>query len=167
MDSILSYNGVVTVISRVNGKVTSQKQYNSGTDKLFEAYARALSGQPIQSFIPTYVDLGTGDGDFFKSVLKNKVPITVTYVSKTETVYDVSYDYPSPFTRISATFTKHMTDNSPTPDLIGRLETSNGDVLATVEIKGLGNSLSKLGSGTQLILLWDLYVTNDSEEGDK
>lgn len=160
MNNLFSYNGIVTVATQINNKIISRTKYhNTGTKKLFEAYARALSGQPIPSLIPSYIDMGNGE----HSILKNKLPITVTYMGGQDNVYDVSYDYDSPFTRVSAILTKNMMATATTipENVIAKLETTDGTVLAEVELLTLGNTIKNLGNGIQLILLWDLYVVNE------
>jgi hypothetical protein len=161
MNSSFSYNGVVTLVTKVGDKTKIQKFHNNGTDKLFEAYARALAGQSIHSLLPSHLNLGIVSGETFNSTLGNRVPVTVTYVSATEIAYDVSYDYGVPYTRVSTILTKNMMKDSINGDLTARLETPDGNVLAEVLIPGLGDTLKNIGRGIQLILLWDLYIVND------
>lgn len=166
MNDLFSYTGIVTVVTQINNKpISKTKFHNTGTKKLFEAYARALSGQPIQSLIPAHIDIGKEEGLKFDSILKNKIPATVTYVAGQENVYDVAYEYDSPFTRVSTVLTKNMVDTSKgvPNNVLARLETADGTTLAEVELSNLGNTMKTLGIGIQLIILWDLYVVNEQE----
>jgi hypothetical protein len=172
MNDSFSYKGVVTVAPMVGGRIVSQKYYNSGTSHLFEAYAKALAGYSIEGFIPYSIDLCVASADTLEasdvghlaSVLTAPVPVTLTYHSGTSVVYDKAYNYGSPFTRAQILLTKNDVDFIVGDDLIARLMSSSNKTLAYVEIPGLGKTLKGMGAGIQLILLWDLYVTNESED---
>lgn len=170
MTDKLSYNGLVTLIHRVNNTIVSKKYYNSGTNNLFEAYARALCGQSISRFIPNHIDVGTvdkGDKGTFSSVVKNGVtiPITLTYKDGgiDGGVYLDTDDTTSvPYCRVSAVLFPEMFDNKlqSTDTLHIALKSDSDTILAEVNVDGLAEAITYTTSGIQLLLLWDLYVTN-------
>lgn len=164
MNNKFSYNGVVTLIERVNNKTVSKKYYNNGTETLFEAYARALSGQSINNFIPQYINMYSVSVDDGRETLitNNPIPVMVSYKEKNTD----GGEYDVPYIRISVVILKSMvnlTNNDPIRlKLCCSSNRTNDKELAVVDIPNLATTISPMSTGVQLILLWDLYVSNDT-----
>jgi hypothetical protein len=173
MNEKLLYNGVVTLIHKVGNRVTSKKYYNNGTNRLFEAYARALCGQSINNFTPKYVDIGkmetigiTNTETQFSSVIKDNIDIPVFTTYK-----DVDIDggeYGVPYCRVNIMLSHNMFNSEVlegTTTLTLKLKSSTDDesVLATTEVANLSSDIISATNGTQLIVLWDLYINNVKE----
>lgn len=179
MNDRFSYNGVVTLIHKVGGKIISKEYHNSGSQRLFEAYARALSGQDISDFIPRCVRIynvsqpsGSGIDTIYKSeVTKNAIPIMVTYRSG-EDEGDI---IKRPHTRVTGVIQKNMIDSSISSDngeiqLYSSKTDLAGKELASLEVPSLITDIKSMTAGTQYILVWDLYVENNTKTidgGDK
>jgi hypothetical protein len=171
MNDRFSYSGVVTLIHKVAGKTISKEYHNSGSQRLFEAYARALSGQDISDFIPRCVRIynvrqvpENGVVNTYKSeATKNSIPIMVTYRSGEEDGATIK----RPHTRVTGIFQKNMIDDS-TPNGNGEIQLYSsktdlsGRELASLEIPSLINDIKSMTDGAQYILVWDLYVENDT-----
>lgn len=164
MNSNFEYIGKVTLKMLHKGKTICTQHLNSGTDSLFKAYAKALSGQDITSYLPSYINIGFEDGDEFTSLLRNTGGISVvrTYTEQ-----------PIPSTRITITLTSSMfntnapagTDKLQLRLLNKRSSTLSEYTLAKVTLDDNATSTFKqvLGSspsGTQIIIVWDLCVEN-------
>ena len=173
MDSNSIYSGVVTLLSRVGNKTVATKHYNHGTNRLFEAYARALAGQSINNYIPRYIHVfGEYNGNEI-GVCKTPIPLLVSYKSADAD----GGNYGAPYLRTSTVLTKGMLKdissgwgdtfvlrlyNAVNP--IDATEPATDTMLAEVSIEGLKEAISNMTPGVQLILLWDLYVTNKPDE---
>lgn len=168
MNERLVYNGVVTLIQKFKDRVVSKRYHNSGENHLFEAYARALCGQTINSFIPKFIDVGVvSDGGEFQSVVKSGVTIPVLASYKSANTDGGNYGVP--YCRVSVTMLSNMFDGVETDsELHLQLKSShtNDNILATVMVNELSSAITSTTSGIQLILLWDLYITNENSEGD-
>ena len=165
MNEKLSYNGIVTLVHRVNNRIVSKKYYNNGTNNLFEAYARALCGQSIDRFIPKHLDVGTGSGKTFTSIVKNEVsiPVTITYKdSGSDGGEYADIDGTAvPYCRVSVVLFPDMFTKVANTDTLTIVLKSEKDLaLAEVDVGGLSAAINDTTSGIQLLLLWDLYVTN-------
>lgn len=167
MNSNLSYKGVVTLATKLGDKTIEKKVYNNGTNLLFELYARALAGQQVSLLIPSYIDVGGVrdiDGvDIYESHTKESLPVIVTYLDKVR-ADEGGYSYGVPFTRVEAILTRNMFneylgDNTK----VIRLMSSDNRELALVNVEDLGNTIKTLIAGTQMIVVWDLYVTNKEQ----
>ena len=160
MHNKFAYQGTVTLVTRINNQIISKKYYNNGTEYLFEAYARAISNQPINSFIPTKLDIGI-NGSTFTSKLRNKLDVVVNYQAKDTD----GGDYGVSYTRISVVITKDAFLSTSDADVLTlRLESSTGVPLAHVLMDAdFNNTIKSMSQGVQLILLWDLYITNKEE----
>ena len=167
MNDKFSYTGVVTLVERVNNKIVSKRYYNNGENRLFEAYARALSGQPITNYIPQYINIFDSDDN---QVNTNPIPVIVNY-KDTDTD---GGNYGVPYTRVSVIILKNMinikTSNSETETEGEKIKlysssTANEDtLLASTNINGILGTINGMASGVQLIVLWDLYVKNGGNE---
>ena len=160
MNSNFSYNGVVTIVERVNNKTVSRKCYNHGTSRLFEAYSRALAGQPINNYIPQYIAITDVNGN---NILNQAIPIIISY----KDINEDGGDYGVPYNRISTVLLKSMFSNIPIDKWKLKLKNSNNlnsdtDILAEVTTPDdtLSKSVDNMASSVQLTLLWDLYVSN-------
>lgn len=172
MNIVMSYNGVVTMTTKRMGKEITTKYLNSGTNTLFEAYARALAGQPINDILPTYMDLGIeidegGDATVrYQSAIKERIPVVVTYVSPNSLVSGShGYDYGVPFTRVEAVLNRNMFSNANgvnTIKLLGGFKSDYAE-LAKITINP-DIKPEELLSGTQIIIVWDLFVKNKSSQ---
>ena len=163
---------MVTLIQRVNNRVVSKKYHNKGEYRLFEAYARALSGQSISRFIPKQLDAGivSVDGNTHEEVFSTKVRngVTIPVLTSYKEGGTDGGDYKDggvsvPYCRVSVTLFSDMFDLSDVDEgdtLRIRLKSSNNNVLAGVDVPGLAKAVKDTSSGIQLLLLWDLYVTN-------
>jgi hypothetical protein len=172
MNDSIVYNGVVTLIHRVNNKVVSKRCYNSGTINLFEAFIRAICGQSIDRFQPKKIDIGFMEEGEFVSKVKNGVDIPVVVTYKDAGTDGGNYESPFgqhslkvPYCRVSVALFTDMMQNvqslgSNENALTVVLKSSNDDILASVNVEGLVEALTAATSGVQLLLLWDLYVTN-------
>ena len=169
MNENLSYNGAITLIHRFNNKEVSRKFYNKGTINLFEAYARAMCGQSISRFLPSTLDVGSIQEGEFITKIKNGVTIPVLTTYKSEgTDGGVYKDNPNdnssptvPYCRVSATLFSDMFNAiSESEQLIIVLKSRDGNSLAEVNVSGLSEAIAQASSTIQLVLLWDLYITN-------
>ncbi len=171
MNNSFSYNGVVTLVQRVDGKEVSKTYHNNGTEQLFELFARAMVGQTVTEMSPTHIDVLIKDDktNKFNSVLKNKISIITSYKNKDSDggLYGV------PYCRISLVLLKNMfntelfkRDDSLTLEL---KSSYNDDVitLAYVNVNGMAKTILDMSPAIQLILLWDLYITNPQNESTK
>lgn len=181
MKESLTYTGVVSLNLKKNGKTITKKFYNHGETLLFEAYARAMAGYPIDNLIPAYIDIGHWDdrNQTFSSHLRTTVPVVTTLVTKSDT--SEGYNYGVPFTRVEAVliptvFTDKLSDDTTEePTNLVQLKCSlqsATNILASVPIgvgesdeDGLAKIVSELPMGAQLILVWDLYVDNKETGG--
>ena len=164
MYSNLSYNGEVTIITKMGHKTISNKYYNNGTNLLFEVYARALTGQNVSSLIPAYIDIvrvqTIDDTTTYTQCLRDMAPVIVTYVDKVR-ANEKGYTYGVPFTRVEAILTKNMfTSEFSDGDIHIQLKTSSENLLASLHVDGLYDGVNNMTDGTQMIVVWDLYVTN-------
>lgn len=173
MNNVSQYYGVVTLelLSKNKRKLLS-RQLNEGTINLFSAYAAALTGQNISNLVPNTVDIGGFSEDAngkiilnsFESVLNTTGALaSVVYVSDTE---DESYkSYGVPFTRVTTSITSLMIVTDVTNDDYLVLKSYSNKILATIKISDeLAILLNELSDGSQFIVIWDLYVTNKSNE---
>ena len=162
MNDELYYTGIINVNSKFKDKVITRKYYNNGTNKLFEIYARALSGQNVESMIPYYIDVEDSSG---KSQLNSPVPVVVIYNDGSGYDYGTSSSN-NPFTRVEALMTKQMLHqdviNSADSSEISKfvLKTINNETLAFSDVENFVSSVKNLVSGTQMIITWDLFITN-------
>lgn len=151
-----SYNGCVQIIQTLNGSTTIDKYYNNGTNILFEAYARALTGLNIRDFVPNYIELYK-EG---KKISHISIPVIVTYKDKDTD----GGNYGVPYTRVTAVVLNSMvsTDESTGNDIMTlKLYSSASDTeLASVPVTGLYGILQGITSGVQVSIMWDLYVSN-------
>lgn len=165
MNSSLSYNGIVTIVTKMGDKIVNKRYHNNGTTLLFELYARALAGQGVSRILPSYIDFGTvqSDGTTYESGIKNSAPVIVTYVDK---VNGAAAEYPYnkvPVTRVEAIVTKNMFEVGKLSGLnTVQLRTHDGRVLAQVSVANIGASIQTIPAGAQMIVVWDLYVDNNS-----
>ena len=157
-----SYNGCVQIVQTFNGSTTIDKHYNNGTKRLFEAYARALTGLNISEFVPKYITLNIGD------TLISHIPIPVIVTYK-----DTNTDggkYKVPYTRVTAVVLQSMvstnllTDSS-TVTLKLHSSSASESELAEVDVAGLSDILKDITSGVQVAIVWDLYVSNSKSDG--
>ena len=159
-----SYNGCVQIIQTLNGSTTIDKYYNNGTNRLFEAYSRALTGLNIRDFVPKYITLNIGD----EEISHIPIPVIVTYK-------DADTDggnYGVPYTRVTAVVLNSMvstdtpTDNpTVTLKLYSSSSTTSDTELALVDVTGLYNILENITAGVQVSIMWDLYVSNVTSDG--
>lgn len=171
MNEKLSYSGVVTIIHRVNNKIVSEKHYNNGTINLFEAYARALCGQSIDRFIPKRLDVGIVNSGTFATKVKSGVtiPVLTTYKSGGTDggeYQDGKYtEVNVPYCRVSTTLATDMFENiDEASELTVILKSASDLDIAEVNVDGLASAIKDASSGIQLLLVWDLYVTNTPTE---
>jgi hypothetical protein len=169
MNEKLSYNGLVTLLHRVNNNIVSQKYYNSGTKHLFEAYARALCGQSISRFIPRHLDVGIIKDGTFNTKVKNGVTIPVTVTYKDGGIDGGNYTDKDgktmvPYCRVSAVLFPDMFDGVTEGDTLTIALMADEVSLAEVTVDGLSDAINDTSAGIQLLLLWDLYVTNGGSE---
>lgn len=158
MNNFFSYNGVVTLSTRVNGKTINKTHYNSGSTTLFEAYARALAGQNISSFLPKSIDMKKPDNS---SILRSAVDVLAAY----KPMNSDGANYGVPYVRLSAVLSKNafVSGVSGIPEntaITLILNSMSGASLATVESAEILEDIKSLATGVQMILSWDLYVTN-------
>lgn len=162
MNSNFGYTGRVTLKTVYNKKIVHTQYFNSGTELLFKAYAMALSGQGIKSYLPAYINIYNEKDE---SVLNktNGISIVRTYA---EPEID---DKTTPCTRITITLTNSMfnngfaNSNSLRLDLLAPPTTDSTNTLASVEIANNDVDVFKsaiTNAGSQLIIVWDLYVEN-------
>ena len=173
MNSNFGYTGKVTFKSIFKGRTISTQYFNNGTSLLFEAYARALSGQNISEVLPAYLNIYYTKDTETHSFLRNSKGAGV--------VRTVDRDEDGKLlTRLSVSIIRDMMD-------IDDLETSNGvsvelqlltdilpttgaqGVLATVDVDNpeeFTTSMLETPYGIQFIIVWDLYVDNINKEGD-
>ena len=166
MDNKFNYTGKVTVKSIFRDKVISTQHYNSGTIELFQVYAKALTGQSITNFLPSYIDVEVSKdgGNSYNSCLVSDKGVSVvrSYV-----------DLPSPCARFTTTLTNDMFNSNTFQNLSAMrfcLKTSplpvsrEQQVLAKISIDLSDNDSpfesNGIPSGTQIIIVWDLYVEN-------
>ena len=167
MNEKLTYNGVVTLIHRLNNQIVSKKYYNNGTSHLFEAYTRALCGQSIQNFIPKRINVVRSDSS--SAVIPGvTIPILLSYKDADTD----GADYGQPYCRVSINLLSSMFDSSLRngEQLKVQLISTGGMVLAEVMVDGLAGAINSASAGIQLIMLWDLYVDNEtpnSRQGDE
>ena len=166
--------GKVTLKTMCKDKVICTQHFNSGSDTLFKAYALAMSGQDVSHYLPTYINIGEyiPQTEKFTSMLQNETGVSVvrTYVE----------DSKGHCTRITITLTNNMFKTSATDMdensviqirlLSGRTE-EDSSILATLNLADIDdddiqnktdflNTISTTPTGTQLIIVWDLYITN-------
>lgn len=152
-----SYNGCVQIIQTLNGSTTIDKHYNNGTNRLFEAYARALTGLNIRDFVPNYIELYK-EG---KKISHISIPVIVTYK-------DADTDggnYGVPYTRVTAVVLSSMVSHEELADnstvTLKLYSSSTSDLeLASVDVTGLSDILKNITAGVQVSIMWDLYVSN-------
>jgi hypothetical protein len=156
-----SYNGCVQIIQTLNGSTTIDKHYNNGTNILFEAYSRALTGLNIRDFVPKYITLSLGD----TKISHTSIPVIVTYKEPNTD----GGKYGVPYTRVTAVVLNSMvsTDASTDNDTVTlKLYSSISDTeLASVDVTGLYGILQGITSGVQVSIMWDLYVSNPISDG--
>ena len=158
----LQYNGTITINKIVNGKTLKSKTFNSGTDLLFKTYALALQGQNIDNLLPTYIDIKSGD----KSILNSNGISVVRSVlleeekenSENEAGVDEKIGTKVPCTRISASILASTINTNSKDNFTISLETPTREQLAYATIPN--EILANITSGTQLLIVWDLYVHN-------
>ena len=166
MNSNFSYTGKVTVKSIFKDRVITSQHFNNGTVDLFQTYAKALSGQDITDFLPSYIDVEVFNGSTYDTCMRSQTGVSVvrSYV-----------DGESPCARFTTTMTNSMFNTSKiqsTTPIRLCLKTSplpfkegQQQVLATIDtgLDGLPTIIKDSPTGTQIIIVWDLYV--DNEEG--
>lgn len=161
MNNCFSYNGIVTLSTRVNGKTINKTHYNSGSTTLFEAYARTLAGQNISSFLPKSIDMKADDD----SILRSAVDVLAAY----KPMNSDGANYGVPYVRLSAVLSKNafVSDVRDVPDgtmITLILNSMSGASLATVKSAEILEDIKSLATGVQMILSWDLYVTNKESD---
>lgn len=177
MTNSLSYSGVVTLIKKVAGKTLSRTFYNNGTNRLFEAYARAISGQNIDKFIPQYVRVyetysQEHNGEIVEvkeERTRNPIPIVINYMSDNDS--EANFDVP--YARISVVILKNMIDlptnlNSEhwaTLELYSSSVGGDATKLAAVTVDDLLESVKEMTGGAQILIQWDLCILNATEGG--
>lgn len=171
MNNDFGYIGKVTLKTIHNDKVIHTEYYNRGTYSLFTAYAMAMAGNDISYWLPSYVDVGVYDkAGVFNTALRasNGVSVVRTFVINNGT----------PITRISVTLTNDMiSSNVGAGNVVLRLlsfgkdkSVPNNNILAELTLdvdksEEFWENISHTPNGQQLILLWDLQVTNKSAGG--
>lgn len=153
MTNNFTYNGKVTLRIKHKDKILIERLVNNGTNDLFKAYAMALAGQDITQFLPTYIDVV--DNNSISCLTTNGVSVNTIYGANEELYNGV------PYTRVSANITGAIIANTSVSRL--KLRALNGLELASVDISALSNIFGAISSGTQLLIVWDLYITNDNE----
>jgi hypothetical protein len=154
--------------------VFKSQVFNKGTNNLFRLYAMALAGQDITLMLPMHFDIIVEkvDGDTIKeskSCLSNN---KINLVRTMESNGNNSLYGGVPFTRLSA----HITNSA-----INSSELKNNDYnrVYLVVIDPYGTELAKvelnesqrttfadITIGTQLLIVWDLYITNTESKGE-
>ena len=174
MNSNVNYTGVVTLKLKYKDRVIHAKHFNSGTDTLLKTYAKALAGYSIESFLPTYFNVGYMNGTEFHSVLTPTIGASVvrSYVDDESKPKDAEG-----CTRITVTLSRNMINVNALGDSQNIRCTLNsspheyspmGTMLAYVdfeddEASDFLNMLQTTTAGTQLIIVWDLFVVNSKE----
>lgn len=181
MTNKFSYSGRVTLIHKIGDKAVSKSYHNRGEQGLFEAYARAISGQDISKFIPKYIRIFTKESlgpdnnsnvetNYGIEVTKNPIPVSVVYkddaYNTTSNDGNTNQDYSGPFARVSGIITKSMInsdikDGTAVLELYSSKVVSSDTKLATIEIDNLFADVSTMSSGAHYIILWDLFVQNN------
>lgn len=181
MTNKFSYNGIVTLVYKIGEKAVSKSYHNKGEHSLFEAYARAISGQNVSQFTPKYIRVFTAveiedEGaqnvvtTYGEEATKNPIPVSVVYMDGTDaTKLDTrgtDYEYVGPYARVSGIITKNMvnsgiTTGSAVLELLSSKETTSDSKLATIVIENFFDDIKTMSSGAHFIILWDLYVQND------
>lgn len=152
----LQYTGNITINKIVNGKTLKSTTFNSGTELLFKAYSLALQGQSIAHLLPTYIDIKSGD----KSILNSNGISVVrsTLLEKESGNGDENIGAKIPCTRVSATLLASNINTDSKEDFIISLETPDRRQLAYATINN--GVVTNITSGTQLLIVWDLYISN-------
>lgn len=172
MNSNFGYTGRVTLKTMHNDRVICTQHFNSGTDLLFKAYAMALSGQNITPYLPSYINIGYENDSKFNSILRNADGLSIVRTYSDIEVMTGNSSKETPCTRITITLTSSMfKELSGTGNFQIRLLSSHsGDnnVLAMVNLEENDaaeflNAINSTPSGTQIIIVWDLYVENNKE----
>jgi len=124
----------------------------------------AICGMDISQLIPTHIWLGYKDKENIEhSLLTSDVASAViNYMANAD---GAEYDG-LPFTRVSINLNSASVRESAVPtsgvNALIQLRTSTGKVLAEVEAD-IMNTLSQVTSGTQVIIVWDLYISNNKD----
>lgn len=165
MNSNFDYVGRVIIKTLYKGREVCSQHFNSGTDDLFRAYAMALSGQSISNYLPSYINIGYKNVDTFSSILRNEKGVSVVRTFVSEELDGKTRSC----TRITLTLDSNMFNTTTSNDdltvrLLGpNVPNSNNVVLAEVVLNDTDKdsfltTINSTPSGTQLIIVWDLYV---------
>ena len=177
MKSKFNYTGKVTIQTVFNNKTVCTQHLNNGTPLLFEAYARALVGQNIYELLPSFLNIYYKDESGEKSLIRNtKGASVIRTIESAKKGSEASL-----ITRLSTSITKDMMDlrnvdgSSYTVELrllTDVLSSQPQGVLATVlltedDATTFIESMKETPSSVQLIVVWDLYISNDDKENDE
>ena len=176
----LNYTGAIKITKISNDHKLSTKIFNHGENALFALYAKALTGLDITNELPRYINFRPGykktpdspeTPDSRNSLLiSNGLDVTLSLVTDEEVnnPQDTGIGKNVPCTRISATLISSIIskNNVPTDNttVYITLEDKNKQLLAYAETPNdLKSTLRNLNPGTQILIVWDLYITNPKQ----
>lgn len=164
----LNYIGIVTIEVERNNKKIRKRVHNRGEEILFELFAKTLAGLDVSHLLPTFFKMSWNKDDVsYNSPL---IPILssyrpeITYIGMNVKKNICRLQCNLPLSRIG---TDNLTQEVYTLNILSKEE----EILATVEIEN--SPFANLNSSDQVIILWDLYVTNfetdasSTEENDE
>ena len=172
LSNSFTYEGVVNIKLKRNGKVYALNIHNTGTKLLVETIAKALSGTNVTENIPKYLtficgekNLETGEYITVSKLLRNKIPfVGKVYgdVAKTDKMNENSSCL-----LLSATISAadvNPVNISNNKQL--RMLDSNDNILATIDNKNelLNTLYDSLKDGTDAIIEWRMIFSNKVEE---
>lgn len=162
----LNYTGAIKITKISNNHKLSTKIFNHGENALFALYAKALTGLNITDELPRYINFRPETYNSKDSLLtSNGLDVTISFVADEEVMNPQGIGKNVPCTRISTTLISSVIskNNIPSDDVkvYITLEDKNKQILAYAETPNdLKSTLRNLNPGTQILIVWDLYITN-------
>ena len=171
MNDEFRYSGKVTIKSIWQDRIVHSQHFNNGTELLFKAYSMAMAGYDITELLPSFINVGYISDNKFESVMTNEDGVSVTRTYTNARINES--DEPRPITRVTTTFTRNMFNNKLSGNsnslrlhLDTLVKNSDGNnTLAQIELSDdesntFRNLISNSSPGTQIIIVWDLYIRN-------
>lgn len=171
LSNSFTYEGMVNIKLKRNGKIYALNTYNTGTKLLVDTIAKALSGTSVAENIPRYLDFVYGekndDGSYKNesSLLKTSIPFVGKVYGDMAKTSDI--DENASCLLLSATISaadRNLVQTCPNKQL--RMLDSNSNVLAFIDNKNnlLDTLYDSLKDGTDAIIEWRMIFSNKMEE---
>lgn len=158
-----NYMGKVSIEVTRNGHLIRKRYTNSGTDALFKMFAYALTGRDVSKMAPAYFKLSkvvegedNGNLSIALPIIKIYYP-EVTYSGNIVIKNICRLQCNLPLSKIEQLLT-----NSENETYKLHIFSYEDNELANVTVSG--QSFSGLSLSDQVIITWDLYVTNKEGE---